>query len=389
MFDNEYELRRDQTTLAHVLKGAGYDTGFVGKWHLGYGPYTEGKRHGFDYLAAHNCNHGYYKVSIYENENGPIPLDGWSPTRVTDLAVRFIEGRRDAPFFLMLGWGPPHWPYDQYPDAFNVYDPAQIEPAPNVPEALAPFARRELADYYGNVTGLDAEMGRLLDALDRLGLAENTIVCFTSDHGDHLWSHGYGKPMDGWLHPTKRASKATPYDESCHIPFLVRGPGIEAGRRTDTLFSSVDMMPTLLGLCGLAAPEAVEGADLSHVLTGDPTGAGDGETPDSVYLQNLGEGWPYRGEWVGFWRAVRTDRHVYARWHNDTQGPLLFDRETDPYEMKNLAGDPEHAEIQTQLCARLDQWIADTHDPFDTGTRDHRIGALVLGQTFTHEKWKR
>jgi len=382
--DNEYELWHDQVTLPQVLTEAGYDTAFVGKWHLGDGPYTEGKRYGFDRMAAHNCNHSYYQVSIHENERGPIPIEKWAPEGETDRAIRWLEEDRHSPFLLMLGWGPPHWPYDQYPQEFNVYDPAQIEPAPNVPEALAPFARQEIADYYGNVAGLDAQMGRLMDALDRLGLAENTMVCFTSDHGDHLWAHGYGKPGDGWLHPSKRASKATPYDESCHIPFLVRGPGVRRRVRSDAMVSCVDMMPTLLRLCGLPVPDATEGADVSRVLTG-----GQAETPDSVYLQNLGEGWPYRGEWVGFWRAVRTRRYTYARWHNGTQGPLLFDRETDPYEMDNLAGDPEHADVEREMRERLDRWIADTDDPFDTGARDARIGALKLGQTFTHEKWKR
>ena len=382
--DNEYELWPDQTTLPQVLKGAGYRTAFFGKWHLGYGPYTEEKRHGFDCMAAHNCNHSYYEVNIHENETGPIPLEGWAPERVTDRAIEWLKNQGSAPFLLMLGWGPPHWPYDQYPEAFKVYAADQMTLPPNVPEALAPFARQEMADYYGNVTGLDAQMGRLLDALEERGLAENTVVCFTSDHGDHIWSHGYGKPNDNWLHPAKRASKATPYDEAVHIPFIVRGPGVQPGRRSDAMCSSVDMMPTLLGLCGLPVPDPVEGADLSHVLTG-----GHGTPPDSVYLQNLGEGWPYRGEWVGFWRAVRTPRHTYARWHDNTTGPWLFDREADPYEIDNLAGNPEHAQTERQLRARLDQWIADTGDPFDTGERDGRIGALVLGQRFTHPKWTR
>jgi arylsulfatase A-like enzyme len=388
--DNEYELHHDETTLPQVLKDAGYATAFVGKWHLGYGPYTEDKRYGFDTMAANNCLHDYYKVAYHNNERGPIPIEKWAPEEETDLAIRWIEEQQDPstgsgqgrPMFLMLGWGPPHWPYDEYPDEFKAYDPADIEVAPNVPKPLAPFARQEIADYYGNVAGLDAQFGRLMDTLDRLGLAEDTVVCFTSDHGDHLWAHGYGKPGDGWLHPTKRASKATPYEESCHIPFIARGPGVDAGRRSGAMISSVDMMPTLLGLLGRPIPDAVEGADVSHELTG-----GDGDEPDSVYLQNLGEGWPHRGEWVGFWRAVRTPRYTYARWHDDTQGPLLFDRKTDPHEMTNLAGNPDHAALEHNLRTRLGQWIADTADPFDTGDRDPRIGALKLGQTFTHDKW--
>ena len=96
----------------------------------------------------------------------------------------------------------------------------------NVPEQMADFARREIADYYGYCTGLDAQMARLTVALERLGIADNTIVCYTSDHGDHLSSHSYGKPTDNWLHESMRASKATPYEESIHVPFVVRWPGV-------------------------------------------------------------------------------------------------------------------------------------------------------------------
>jgi arylsulfatase A-like enzyme len=385
--DNEYRLFPGQDTLPRVLGQAGYRTGFVGKWHLGYGPYTEDKRHGFDYLAANNCIHDYYKVRYHENERGPITVDGWAPDDETSLGIRFMQDhvRRgdDSPFMLMLGWGPPHWPYKQYPDEYNVYDPAAVDLPKNVPVQMADFARREIAHYYGNVTGLDAQMGRLLESLDRLGVAEDTIVCFTSDHGDHLSSHGYGKPMDQWMHHSMRASKATPYDESIHIPFLVRWPAaIEPGRRTSALFSAIDMMPTLLGLCGVESPAGVQGSFLSHELTG-----GEGTARDSVYLQILGPGWPHRGPWVGFWRGVRTDRWLYARWHADEREPLLIDLTEDRWEMRNLAGQPDHAATQRQMEARLRQWIAETDDPFDSGERELTTGMLALGQQFTSDRW--
>ncbi len=388
--DNEYRLKADQVTLPQALKGVGYRTGFVGKWHLGDGPYTEDKRYGFDYMAAYNCQHAYYKTTYWENERGPIRIQGWAPEGETDLAIRFLEKHRrespNIPFALLLGWGPPHWPYNQYPERFRVYKPDAVDLLPNVPVQMAAFARTEIADYYGNVSGLDEQMGRLLAALDQLGLVENTIVCFSSDHGDHLSSHGFGKPADEWMHPSMRASKATPYEESAHIPFIMRFPGkVRAGSRTQAIFSSVDVMPTLLGLCGVAVPKGVQGHDLSHVATGK-----DGPPPpDSVYLQNMGPGWPYRGKWVGFWRGVRTDRWMYARWKDGERGPLLFDRKNDPYEMKNLAGKKEYAEIQQELEDRLRRWMTETGDPFDTGPRDPKNGMLMLGQEFASEKWNR
>jgi len=380
--DNEYRLFRNQVTLAQVLKAAGYRTAYVGKWHLGYGPYTAEQRYGFDYMAAYNCRHDYFSVDYWENETGPHRLDQWAPAGETDLAMRFIQSHHETdpnnPFFLMMSWGPPHWPYDQYPDEYRIYDPKDVEVPPNVPEQMEAFARREIADYYGNSTGLDAQMGRLLDCLERQGLRDNTVICYASDHGDHLSSHGYGKPGDTWLHHTKRASKATPHEEAIHVPFILSYPErVGARKQTDVLFSSVDVMPTLLSLAEIDVPAVVHGRDLSHAALG-----GEGPEPDSVYLQILGPGWPRRGDWVGFWRGLRTHRWVYARWlHNEDV--WLFDRENDPFEMTNLAGAPEYAEIQHRLDQRLRDWIDATEDPFETGDRDPTTGMLSLGQELT------
>lgn len=382
VLDNEYSLHPNQDFLPDVLKRAGYTTGYVGKWHLGYPPYTQDNRFGFDYMAAYDCRHSYYKTDYFENETGPISMDGWAPKIETDLAIRFMESSVD-PFCLIMSWGPPHWPYDEYPDAYDVYDPEKVDLPPNVPDQMSAFARKEIADYYGNVTGLDAQFGRVVEAIDLLGISDNTILIFTSDHGDHLSSHGYGKPMDRWMHHSYRASKATPYEESIHVPFVARWPGhIPAGLRSDAIVSSVDLMPTILSLCGAEIPDSVQGVDQSHHLLG-----ADGPRSDSVYLQILGPGWPHRGEWVGFWRGLRTERWVYARWYKNEYGPLLFDRDNDPYELNNLAGSPDYIDCQNELEARLSRWIDETSDPFDTGIRDPETGILELGQRFNNEMY--
>ncbi|MCL5278841.1 MAG: sulfatase [Planctomycetes bacterium] len=380
--DNEYVLWDNQVTLAQALKAAGYHTGYVGKWHLGTGPYTPQMRYGFDYLFASNCPNKHYGAAYFRNEAGPITIKKFCPEGETDEAVQFLENhvktQGGSPFALVMSWEPPHWPYEQYPRQFDTYDPAQVDLPPNVPVQMAEFARREIAQYYGNVSALDAQMGRLLEALSRLGIAEDTIVCFSSDHGDHLSSHGYGKPADKWMHPTMRASKSTPYEESVHIPFLLRYPRlVQGGRRTRALFGSVDVMPTLLDLCGVAIPTGVQGHSLAEVVAGKEGGA----LPDSVYLMNMGTGWPDRPRWVGLWRGVRTERWVYARWwHNqDEHEPLLFDRQNDPYEMNNLAGNPKFTDVQQQMETRLKKWMADTGDPFETGPREPTKGMLDLG----------
>lgn len=403
VMDNEYKLRTDQVTIHQALKSVGYRTAHIGKWHLGYGPYTQDKRYGLDYMFAHDCDHRYYNTAYYENEQGPVKTHGWSPEIETSKAIKFIEDHYQkndgSPFSVYLSFAPPHnnvayyynrghLPYDMYPGEFNVHDPATIELRPNVPTPIADFARNEIADYYGNVSSLDAQMGRLMTKLQELGISENTIVCFSSDHGDHLRSYGYGCPGDRWLHHTKRANKATPHEEAIHIPFILRFPEmIKGGSHTQILFNSVDVMPTLLGMCGIDIPDGVQGKDLSHAVRGE-----DGIMPDSVYLQILGPGWPHRGRWVGYWRGLRTDRWLYARWYNPEQyehGIWLFDRDKDPYEMNNLAGKKDYSEIENELEARLKQWMRETDDPFDTGQRDTDTRILMLGQEFTHEKYYR
>ncbi len=186
----------------------------------------------------------------------------------------------------------------------------------NVPEQMADFARREIADYYGYCTGLDAQMARLTVALERLGIADNTIVCYTSDHGDHLSSHSYGKPTDSWLHESMRAPKATPYEESIHVPFVVRWPGVTpTGTHSSAFIGAIDLVPTLLGACSVPLPEGLQGRDVSSVWRGEDAPPDTGKTPggsDSVYLQNMAHGWPNRDGWVGRWRGVRTTRWTYC-----------------------------------------------------------------------------
>jgi arylsulfatase A-like enzyme len=390
---NEYDMFPGQRTVARCMGEAGWHTAFVGKLHLGYGPYLPGRRFGFDDMIAYNCTHAYYRVAYHHNEHGPFPIREYAPRGETQLALDWIrrheDERGDQPFCLFLGWGPPHWShheggprdYGDYPAEYDVYDPRSVDVPANVPGPLREHAAREIADYYAMVTSLDDCMGRLLGTLDEWGLAENTIVCFSSDHGDHLNAHGYGKPGYVWLPPYMRPSKATPFDESIRIPFLVRFPGRVPGhRRTETLLNSVDVMPTLLSLCGLPIPRTVQGRDLSHAALGRP-----GEEPDSVFLQILGPGWPNRTDFAGLWRGLRTHRHTYARWFGPGGRRVLFDRQADPLEMRSLADDPAHAESTEQMERRLQRWLDETGDPFDTGPRLPQTNMLDLGQRLTSD----
>ena len=396
VIDNEYEPFRDIPTLPGTLKAAGYHTGHIGVWHLGVGPYPAADRYGLDYLAAvEGVGGNYYDQRYFENEAGPKRREGWSPVVETELAIAFMERhareRSSEPFALFVSWRPPHWPYQQYPDEYRRYDPADVDLPGNVPPQMADFARREIAHYYGCCTGLDDQIGHLLRALERLGKTDDTIVCYTSDHGDHLSSHGYGKPMDGWMHHSMRASKATPYEESAHVPFLVRWPGkAEPASRCAAFMGAIDIVPSLLGACGVERPAGLQGRDVSTAWRGDRAPAVD-HAPDadgSVYLMNMANGWPDRYAWTGRWRGVRTERYTYARWFDHERGPWLFDREADPLERRNIVHVPEARHAVEEMEARLHRWMEATGDPFEHGRRGPR-GFLDVGQRWADpERWR-
>ena len=391
---NEYRLFDNQRTLPQILKSEGYRSAYVGKWHLGYPPYSEHRRYGFDDMYAYNCNHNYYQVEYWHNEIGPHRMVDYAPDVETELATDYLkrnaEGPGGIPTCVVLSWGPPHWNnlskprrYGDYPQKFRLYGSGDIELSSNVPIQFRDHARGEIADYYGMVSSLDACMGRILDYLDTSGLAENTIVCFSSDHGDHLSSHGYGTPGDLWMHHSLRGSKATPYEESCHIPFLLRYPGrIPPNSRTPAFMNSTDVMPTLLDLAAVPVPSDVQGAPLSGVALG-----GESIQQDSAFLQILGPGWPVRDLWLGLWRGVRTADYTYARWKYPTEHTLLVDIRSDPAEMTNVAGSTAYAAAEGEMEDRLRGWLGKTGDSFDTAPRLPVTGMVDFGQAFVSRSW--
>jgi arylsulfatase A-like enzyme len=201
--------------------------------------------------------------------------------------------------------------------------------------------------YYGAITAIDKEFGRLLKVLDDNGMADNTIVVYTSDHGDMMGSHGHmGKQM--------------PHEESCRVPFFVRIPEMKGHgvRTSDALFASVDIYPTLCGLAGIPIPRHCSGRDYSALMRGDSKF----QEPEMVFLLN-DQGPPEAQEVdVPTYRGVRTKTHTYAvqldgRW-------CLYDNVADPYQMNNLVKDPANKALIQKLDAALITWSKSTGDPF-------------------------
>jgi arylsulfatase A-like enzyme len=357
VFLNDVTLNPEAVSLPKVLKAAGYETGAIGKWHIdGNGRSTfipRERRQGFDYWKVLECTHNYTDSIYYGDTSEKLRWSGYDALDQTRDACEFLKSRAkaDKPFLLWLAWGPPHDPYFTAPPKYRaIYDPTTIRLRPNVPAKAEAQARKNLAGYYAHCSALDDAMGDILATLRESGLAENTILVFSSDHGDMLGSQGLWK-------------KQKPFDESARVPLLIRWPsGLGTKpRQLSAPFNSEDLMPTLLGLAGVPIPRSVEGLNYSDHLRGgkDPS---DGSTiltcvsPFGEFERRSG-GKEYRG--------LRTARHTYVR---DLTGPwLLFDNEADPHQQTNLANDPTHAVLQSELDSRLQQKLKANGDTFLPG----------------------
>jgi len=352
--------------LGDCLAGAGYRTAWIGKWHLdGHGRNVfvpPERRLGFDWWMGFECCHDYQSSHYYVgNDPRPHRWAGYDADAQTEAACRYLrDATGDEPFALFLSWGPPHNPFGTAPAQYEaMYDPGRVQLPPNVPEAVADQARRELAGYYAHCSALDAAFGRLLDTLAATGRDRDTIVVFTSDHGDMLGSQGMFR-------------KQKPWAESMRVPFLVRHPQ-GAGPGTDaTPIDAPDLMPTLLSLCGAPIPGSVQGRDFSRtILEGTPSGIE--EAMLSLYVPF--HEWRYDNGGREY-RGLHDARYTYVR---TLAGPwLLYDNLEDPAQLRNLVDDPVHAERIARYDDRLAARLAAVGDDFADGVEIKRREGFAL-----------
>ncbi|UCC61965.1 MAG: sulfatase-like hydrolase/transferase [Anaerolineae bacterium] len=349
VFRNGIALPLEVKTLAHHFGEAGYRTAYIGKWHLANAePVPEGQRGGYEYWLGANLlefTSEPYDTVVYDNETRPVKLAGYRVDALTDAAIRYIQAHQDRPFYLFVSFLEPHHQnhLDDYvpPDGYRERYTGRWIP-PDL-AALGGSAHQHLGGYYGIVKRLDEALGRLLDALHSLGLAENTVVLFTSDHGCHF--------------KTRNAE----YKRSCHessirVPTALQGPGFDGGGQIRQLVSLVDLPPTLLAAAGLPIPDDMSGRSLLPLLRGEA------ETwPEEVFIQ-ISE------SQVG--RAVRTHRWKYSVVAPDKDGQLdpaadyyveayLYDLQADPYELTNLIGLESHQEVAAAMRERLIRRMVD------------------------------
>ena len=370
-------LKLEEVCFTDVLAAHGYQCGYIGKWHLDHPDpasyaHTEGRRRdgrvwdSFTPPGAgrHGCAF-WYAYGVYDNHFYPhywsgdggieqrIDVAEWSVKHETDVAIDYLRntaGQRDpeAPFCLVVSHNPPHMPFNRVPAAYRLpYSGMGPERLLNRGNVLlyrqGAQAAEAVEGYFAAITGIDEQFGRLLACLEEQGLADDTIVIFTADHGEMMGSHG-------------RIGKGVWYEESVRIPFLLRWPGrIEPGQ-DDLLMGGADVHPTLLGVAGLsdAIPPQVQGTDYATLLRGAAM-----PRPSSAFYLLLANAHPELGN-----RGIRTHGHTFVRVREPgaAEQLILHDNRSDPYQLRNVAAD--NPSLVRDLAAELDGWLQRTGDPW-------------------------
>ncbi len=349
---NSAHLPVETVTIAQQLRAAGYTTGYCGKWHMR----DQRERPHYDYAASFVGQGKYFDCPIVVNGT-TTPSQGWVDDVTTDYAIRFLDAQpKDKPFFLWVGFKSPHGPRggENLPERVKkLYANDESLPTPNTnltaiynrstedagagrKAAAMPFESHR--DYLRHVTALDADVGRLLDALQRLGQAENTLVILTSDNGYYLREHGLG-------------DKRSAYDESLRVPLLVRLPGPAAAATpnakpvvNDAMVLNLDYGPTMLDYAGAPPLPEAQGRSFRPQLEGRPT-------PDwrTAYFYEYFAEANFAAPTV---LAVRTSTHKLITYPGHANWTEVFDLSKDPFETTNLAG---NRELLAQLKTTFDQ----------------------------------
>ena len=351
--------------MAHAFNDAGYRTGYFGKWHVdgqenraedvrpAFHHVRRERRGGFDTWIGYENNNAQFDCWVHGHDRSGDEVDlyrlgGYETDKLTDLLLDDLDGQDSTkPFFSVLAFQPPHSPYVAPQEYLDRYDPADVQLRANVPpvDRVTEQSRESLTGYYGMIENLDWNLGRVLDKVEKLGLAHSTYVIYFSDHGDMHGSQG-------------RILKCVPFEESIRIPFVISGPGTgeqapEVSRRESAgLINHVDIGPTSLGICGIDRPEWMVETDYSGCYV-EHRDAPD-SLPDSAYLQLVDPGYKY-----GFasdrerpWRGVVTnDGWKYAVFEGVPW--LMYNLNEDPFEMANLAMDGRFRAERKRLQDRL------------------------------------
>ena len=346
-----------------VLRQHGYRTALVGKWHLGEQPKYHPTRLGFDHFYGFLSGGNRPMNPVLEVEGRARKLEGSLPDLLTDDAMRFIEANRREPLAVLLHYRAPHGPYAPVPEVDSAH---YVDLDPTVPEfrgADVEQLKRLTREYYARISSVDRNLGRLLDCLDRLGLAENTLVVFTSDHGYNLGRHGISTKGNGTWMAGGVSGPARPnmWDTSVRTPLAMRWPAvIKPGTRIDTMVSHLDMYRFVLGALEIPLPPGskARGLDFSPLLRGEPLPSPREALFGQYDLHNNG---------LAYLRMVRTPRWKYIRHFHSPALDELYDLDSDPDEKRNRLrrGEPREkdAAVFKKLRRQLAEWMESIDDP--------------------------
>lgn len=349
VFRNGIGLKPGTVNLGARYQEAGYRTGYIGKWHLAadvVGPVPADMRQGYDYWLGSNLLEFTslpYGTTLYDINGEPVPLPGYRIDALTDVAIRKITDWKEDPFFLMVSYLEPHQQnqWDSFPAPLGYEKAYSTAAIPADLTSLQSTALSHYPGYIGMIKRLDEALGRILEALISLGLVENTILLYTSDHGCHFKSRN-------------AEYKRSAHESSIRVPTAFLGPGFNGGGRIEQLVSLIDIPPTLLDACGMEVPEEMEGRSILPLLRGETD-----DWPSTVFFQ-ISE------DIVG--RGIRTRRWKYAVTAPEAdpcdesaaeryEEAFLYDLKSDPHELVNLVGLPSHEELRKRLRELLLSWI--------------------------------
>lgn len=339
VYRNNISLSHDKKTLAHYFKEAGYQTGYIGKWHLASeDPVLEDERGGYESWLGVNALELYsdaYNTVLFNEENEPVKLPGYRVDAMTDAAIRYIDEKQDQPFFLFLSFLEPHHQnhLDNYPapDGYEKKYTSRHLPADLL--ALGGTAPQHIGGYYGMVKRLDEAFGRLQDALKSLSLDEDTIILFTSDHGNHF------KTRNGEY-------KRSCHDSSIRVPAAMVGPGFDGGGTIDQMISLIDMPPTLLDAANIELPSSMQGNSVLPLIKNRQM-----DWQEAIFFQ-LSESQVGRGIRTKRWKYSVSDPNSHP-WHDsysDTyHEEFLYDLHADPHELDNIIALDAYREVKGVL----------------------------------------
>jgi len=358
---NHRKLPPDEPTLARYISAQGYDTAYIGKWHLascgpGEGPddyrrrpVPVERRGGYDYWLASDVleftSHSYDgHMFDSEGRKREFPEGRYRVDAQTDWVLEYLNTRtREKPFFLFVSYIEPHHQNDHHHHEGPIGSKERFKdfvPPGDLVNAGGNW-REEYPDYLGSIHSLDENVGRIRAELAKLGLADNTVVLYASDHGSHFCTRN-------------KEYKRSAHDASLRVPLIISGPGFEGGKTVPNLVSLIDLPPTLVRIAGAPIPPAMRGRPLQELWDGNAA-----DWPDDVFAQ-ISE------SQCG--RVLRTSKWKYSvRAPGDSGGlpssevyveDLLYDLEADPHEQHNLVTSPSHAAVREELAVRMKRRLA-------------------------------